>query len=153
MKTILKDSGIRRGSIVRIVPANMAIEQKGKEEAARRKSVKAEVEKRQAERECAENVKVERIETREQEKNEKRIENTAAERGMTAEEKRLADFLEAAQTVKPLLEEGAAKEPMIVGKEMSVPNAEQADDGSIVAKRKKRRRKGRKSGIAVAEGQ
>ena len=144
-KVVLANAGIKSGALVRVKAWDAAAEKKGIEEAAKRKAAKEAEEKRRAEtRTKVPGVKL-------VEKPKEKLEWEA--KRMTAKEERLADLLEAAQTVKPLLEEEAAKEPMIVDKEMSIPNAEQAEVGSIVAKRKKRRRKGRKSGMAVAEGQ
>lgn len=93
-KVVLANAGIKRGALVRVKAWDAAAEKKGIEEAAKRKAAKEAEEKRRAEaRAKVPGVKM-------VEKPKEKVEWVA--KGMTAEEERLADLLEAAQEVKPL---------------------------------------------------
>lgn len=166
-KVVLANAGIKRGALVRVKAWDAAAEKKGIEEAAKRKAAKEAEEKRRAEaRAKVPGVKL-------VEKPKEKVEWVA--KGMTAEEERLTDLLEAAQEMKPLAdavaeEQANATEPYDdpeymkeqAAEEQPMPQAEpieeraavipeeKHEETAVAAEQPRKKRRGRKGKRAKA---
>ena len=104
-KVVLANAGINRGPLVRVTAWKASAESKGNEEAARKRAAKVAEEIKQG----AAKVTFHKVEKKKQE------EGTglrAEKEPITEEETRLADLLEAAQEVKPIVDERLAETDM-----------------------------------------
>lgn len=118
---VLSNSGIARGGLVRVTAYNPDKERKGIEEAARRKAAKA-AEERRKEAIIAEAAKRAAVKIVSKEEKPRYISGhgfrvddvagneTESEGMMSQKEKNLADLLEAAQEVKPIVDEKVKEE-------------------------------------------
>lgn len=141
-RAVLSAGGIKSGTLVRVKEWNREAEQKGLEEAARRRAEK-EAEERRRQAAKAEAARRE-------------IENA---KPITAEETRLADLLEAAQEMKPMAdmvtEAVAEAETKPATIQAVIPEASKEDcvipEGGGKKRRGRKGKKGRAAGAAIEQ--